>query len=379
MHDNDIESMDSLFRDALQDAKIKAPRRAWRSISASLDAQGSSESRGGFLRFSVPVFAFAAAALAAVLFLTNTHSNTPYTRQSSSVALSDDCSSESLLSYAAGLSLVPASDLNSSERRPSSVQSVESVMPAGPSQGENTSIGQISQKKNPSETATQEHISDPFDEFTRDWSGKTEKGRRRVFIDVYGNAAGNDSRAAYSRPSYLNGYSGSDGVEEESVSTFGVPVSLGLSAKYYLNSQLSLGVGLEWSLLTRTFRGSYKTASGDFTHSLQYVGIPVSVSYDLVQGKTLKFYLSAGGNVQKAVSSKYYLYSESSSHLYSEDVANLQLGVFGGFGVEFSLTDRVSVYADPMLTWWIPSEQPKSIRTAKPVMVNFEAGLRFRL
>ena len=36
-------------------------------------------------------------------------------------------------------------------------------------------------------------------------------------------------------------------------------------------------------------------------------------------------------------------------------------------------------YVDPSLRWYIPGNQPKSIRTQQPLMMNFEVGLRFDL
>lgn len=110
---------------------------------------------------------------------------------------------------------------------------------------------------------------------------------------------------------------------------------------------------------------------------MQYVGIPLSVSYDLVDSKTLAFYCYAGGSAEKAVSSKYFIYADSTSPLYSESVKAPQFGVFGGIGVEFKLTDLLGLYADPSVRYWFPGNQPKSIRTDKPLMFSLEAGLRF--
>lgn len=373
MHNNEgMESFDALFRDALVDAEVKAPRRVWRGVSSRI-APPAAKSRSWHI--AAGVFAFAAAALALVFFLRTPSAQTPAAVQRERVALSGAAlSQDNLLAYAKAASLTPAARIPKDRTIPQ--VSAETPQPQDVQRESAPSVEKLSTQ---SEPVVEEDGYLDWDEFRSDWSGKDSRGKRRIFVDAYGSAGGNDAYSSVSRPSYLSGYESTEGVDEQSVSVYGVPLSLGVGAKYYLNSSLSLSAGVEWSLLTRTFEGAYKTASGEFTHSLQYIGIPVAVSYDLVQGRTLKFYLSAGANFQKAVSSKYYLYSESSSPLYSEQADNLQIGVSGGFGVEFRLADKVSLYADPLLMWWIPSDQPRSIRTARPVMLNLEAGLRFRL
>ena len=56
-------------------------------------------------------------------------------------------------------------------------------------------------------------------------------------------------------------------------------------------------------------------------------------------------------------------------------------GVFGvaGIGVEFRLGRYVGLYIDPSLRYYFNNGQPKSIRSSQPLMLGFEAGLRFNL
>ena len=50
-----------------------------------------------------------------------------------------------------------------------------------------------------------------------------------------------------------------------------------------------------------------------------------------------------------------------------------------GVGVEFRLSGKLGLYLDPGVRYYFPNSQPKSIRTDKPFMFNFDAGLRFSL
>ena len=49
-------------------------------------------------------------------------------------------------------------------------------------------------------------------------------------------------------------------------------------------------------------------------------------------------------------------------------------------GLEFKLSDKLGLYIDPAVRYYFHSPgQPKSVRTDKPFMFNFDAGLRFNL
>ena len=43
------------------------------------------------------------------------------------------------------------------------------------------------------------------------------------------------------------------------------------------------------------------------------------------------------------------------------------------------LSRRLGVYIDPGVRYYFPGQQPKSVRTDNPLLVTFEAGLRFDL
>jgi hypothetical protein len=50
-----------------------------------------------------------------------------------------------------------------------------------------------------------------------------------------------------------------------------------------------------------------------------------------------------------------------------------------GVGIEFKLSDKLGLYLDPSVRYYFHGNQPKSIRTDKPFMFTFDAGLRFDL
>ena len=178
------------------------------------------------------------------------------------------------------------------------------------------------------------------------------------------------------------------GVKETSTkSTYGIPVSFGAGVKLDLTDRWSLGAGLNYTLLTRRFYGSYievndqgsivTNTQTDIRNTQNYLGIPVNAFYNIVDSPRLNFYAYAGGAVEKCISDKYQLLGKDITH--SEKVKGVQLSANLGIGVEFLLGDYLGLYIDPSLRYYFDNGQPASIRTAQPLMLGFEMGLRVKL
>ena len=138
--------------------------------------------------------------------------------------------------------------------------------------------------------------------------------------------------------------------------------------------------------MSRKFFGDYtKVESGKIVESIKsdirntqhYVGIPVNAYYNIVENKFVNFYAYAGGTVEKCVSDEYRVLSKDIHH--KESVKGVQASANLGIGVEFMLGNHLGIYVDPSARYYFNCNQPKSIRTAQPLMLGFEMGLRVRL
>lgn len=207
----------------------------------------------------------------------------------------------------------------------------------------------------------------------------------RTSIYAKGAIGGNDSDIRLSSPtSALAPGEGSSGFSEMGSSTYGVPFTLGLGVRVYLGPKISIGTGLDYSLLTRTFAGKYtpdgsgsaSAQAGSVYHAVQYLGVPLDIYYDVISTDKMKFYAYAGMEAEYCISNKYTLLS-TPNIVETSPVKKLQWSAGAGLGVEFILSSKLGLYIDPGLRYYFPCNQPKSIRTDKPVMVNFDAGLRF--
>ena len=406
MRNDTNKDLDLLFKEGLEDAAVKAPRGAWKAVSARLDAAAPAAAaapKRSWLLWGAPAFAFAAAALAAVLYVGNTEKTiinsgeelitVADAQPSGPVAMVEenvmpDADRASVIGTRAGfvpkeiqtpdqITVLPeqiadqvGDDTNVT---PDTNHGVMRAADRASSDNVNSSEDEDGVEK-PHQESTEQWV-DPFAEIMAEEAPAAKKPAGKVALRAGGIVGGNDAHIA-SRPAFSSGLP-SSGIQETSNSIYGIPVSFGISARYHFAEKLAVSAGVNWSFLSRTFKGQYKTEEGIFTHNLQYIGLPVSLSYDVVDSKTLLFYCYAGGSAEKAISSKYYIYDLSTSPLLSEDVPSLQYGLFGGIGVEFRVSDKLGLYADPGVKYYFPGNQPKSIRTDKPLMFSLEAGLRF--
>ena len=149
----------------------------------------------------------------------------------------------------------------------------------------------------------------------------------------------------------------------------------------HLNETLSIGTGVDYSLLTRTFEGRYTeglvSKSGDFSHTLQYIGIPVDIFVNLVRKNDILLYSVIGTEAEKAVSNKYRLLGTDT--IVGDSVNGLQWSLGAGLGLECNVGKRTGLFAEPSVKYYFNCDQPKSLRTDKPFQMVLRAGVRFDL
>ena len=178
------------------------------------------------------------------------------------------------------------------------------------------------------------------------------------------------------------------GIKEKANQTkYGIPVSLGAGIRIEFTPRWSLGAGLNYTLLSRLLHGTYthvneagsvdEMITSQIKNSQHYIGIPVNIYFNIIDSKNVNFYTYAGGTVEKCLSDKYHVFGNNVTH--TEPVKGVQLSASLGLGAEFRLSNYLGLYVDPSLRYYFDCDQPKSIRTAQPLMLGAEIGLRFRL
>lgn len=222
---------------------------------------------------------------------------------------------------------------------------------------------------------------DPFASLmTEDMRNAAQTLQKKPSFRIRGSVGANDahSETAFSGAQWTSGYTPL-GMQETSVSTYSIPVSMGLSVAFPISRRFSYSVGLDWTLLTRYFQGAYNTMEGEVSHYVHYIGVPLNLYYTFNPWSNFKLYSFAGISLEKCLSSKYYIFSESSVPVYSDKNADFQLGLKAGFGISLRISGKAALFFDPYVGYYLSESQPKSIRTEHPLMMSFDFGLRLNL
>lgn len=384
---------DDLMRSILSQGQEEVPESVWEGISSELDRiDGVRRGRTVTLWFRRSAVAVAAAAAVAVGVFADWGADgdiIPATSDRSLIAVAE--------SPQINIGNMPGKPAGLAERQKSYVADasedvVEAVRIAEELVREEETRPQ--QKEEIGMTVQEEVQTPPqdmwIDSLEEEEPVKSRKTRRTA-LTVSGVAGTNGAKSSglspLRRPAMSTSKPKTGVVQKSNESTYGLPVSLGAGVKIDLSRRWSLGVGANYSILSRKFFGTYTLAdedgnvkesvSTDIRDVQQYIGIPVNAFYNIVSNDFLNLYAYAGGAVERCLSDKYYIMN--TDHIYKGAVKGVQLSADAGIGVEFLLGRHLGIYMDPSLRYYFDCNQPKSIRTAQPLMLGIEMGLRFRL
>jgi len=408
MQKDQNKEFDQIIRSMLENAQEEVPSRVWESVSAGLDRRRRVVM---WKRWTAGVAA-AAAVFAAVVLLRN-NSTLPYIENGDAFAVvqtapetpdtdvmeSPEEQGDMLASAVVDLKDVkmparvhevsPAKVFETPVTAESEETAAEEVAPEVNVPATKSSGDRVNEKKAEGSGFTgtaNDAWSDPF-AFQEE-----PKKKNPVQLQLGGDLLGNGSPS--STASLARRYASSFTLTETTVSqtskesTYSIPVSLGLGVRIPLSGRWSIGTGLEYSRLERTFTGTYTEVQGgavvrnintDIHNVLHYIGVPVYLYADMLKGEKINFYSYAGGTVEKALCNKYSLTYSGEDISYSTSVNGVQLSAAIGFGVEFKFAPSFGLYLDPSLRYYFDCNQPVSIRTQQPFTVGFEVGLRLGL
>ena len=131
------------------------------------------------------------------------------------------------------------------------------------------------------------------------------------------------------------------------------PVSAGLMLKKELSPALALEAGL---------RFTHYPVKG--AADVQTLSLPVQLDVTLAESKNTKIYAAVGGAIEKTL-----------GHDFKEDP--LLLSARGGVGVEYRISDRLALYAEPAVSYRLNDRgQSSYLHTAHRAALELTGGLR---
>ena len=160
-------------------------------------------------------------------------------------------------------------------------------------------------------------------------------------------------------------------------------VQLQDALRYALSKRWSIDAGLSYtrhrSELTRKTGG----VVNETQQTLHYLGVPVNVNYRIVGNRRFNVYASAGVMGEKLLKGKRKSVAEYDGVPEEEQAENVkekraQLSVNAAIGAEYKLYDRLSVFAEPGVSYYFDNGSDlTSIYKDRPTNFNLNVGLRF--
>ncbi len=149
------------------------------------------------------------------------------------------------------------------------------------------------------------------------------------------------------------------------------PVSVGLSARFFLTDRLALSTGLDYTRYS-SVRERYFHATHDHQKDRQnvhYLGVPLRLDWMIVNRKHFNLYLGAGGQVDKCIYAKV-----GGEKLHEKEFL---FSVGGTLGLQVNIIPMVGLYFEPDFSYSLNEGSIKTFRSREPFMVTARAGLRF--
>lgn len=240
-----------------------------------------------------------------------------------------------------------------------------------------------------SEPSDDEYVGDPFSNIDEETGRQAAKVSFLMGGDVASNGDAKSINRFGGHKAPILPVGSTKYIEQTSKnSSYAIPVTFGATVKISFGNNWAIGTGLNYTMLQRTFAGKYTEyldgvlkhdIESDIRHTTHYIGIPVNAYYTFLSGSRIKLYAYAGGTAEKAVSNKFKVLDGPERITYSEKAKGMQFSAGAGLGVEFNVIDRLGIYVNPGVRYFFDCDQPVSIRTQQPFMMDFEIGLRVNI
>lgn len=167
------------------------------------------------------------------------------------------------------------------------------------------------------------------------------------------------------RTDYLNaqgGYASSDPFQDSVQHIHHrQPIRFGFSLRYRFNADWSVESGLTYTRLSSDINTTVGRLANVTEQQLNYIGLPLNISYEFYKSRHFGLYLTTGGTTEKCL-----------------DTSSWQFSLNGAIGAEYQLMDFLSLYAEPGLGYYFKNGSTKpTIYLDHPLNFNLSLGLRF--
>lgn len=160
------------------------------------------------------------------------------------------------------------------------------------------------------------------------------------------------------------------------------PITGAITVRKYILDRMAVETGIQYTMLRTDI-----TTGNEFRllkkQKLQYLGIPVKLSYDIVRIKGFSMYASAGGAFERCIYAKSKKEFKRNNEIAKVETENIdmnrnQWSVNAAVGIQFNPVNFLGIYAEPGLSYFFDDgNNINNIRQEHPLNFQLKAGLRF--
>lgn len=167
----------------------------------------------------------------------------------------------------------------------------------------------------------------------------------------------------------------------DSIAHHHMPLTIGLMLNRKLDSHWQLGIGLRYQRMTSDMLSGNTYISLSQHQKVQYLAIPVSVSWYYPLGRRFSTYLSASAAVNLPLRStleSVYLMNGKEIDPTTEHIhPGVQWSTGLGLGLQYDLTPNIGFFVEPSLQYYFKrSSDVKTWNTEHPLSFSLPLGLR---
>lgn len=163
------------------------------------------------------------------------------------------------------------------------------------------------------------------------------------------------------------------------------PVKAGLSLRYQLSDKFGIESGVTYTYLSSSLTSGTSKNLYETEQSLQYIGVPLNVMYNIWDNKQMGFYVSGGGLVEKNISGKSqtnYIINNKIELTEQNKIKDrpLQFSVSSAVGFQYNASSLLGVFVEPGIGYYFNNGSDiETIYKDKPLNFNLKIGLRFNI
>lgn len=165
-----------------------------------------------------------------------------------------------------------------------------------------------------------------------------------------------------------------------------IPVKVGLTARYNIAGRLGVETGLTYSILSSSVKtGNSETGNNwsSGSQTLHYLGIPLNISFDILNSRYVNIYVTGGGMMEKSISGNIktdeYVDGKFARTLTAKiSPKGLQWSVNAAAGVQANILPQLGFFVEPGVSHHFKNgSRVRSIYTDKPTDFSLGFGLRY--